>query len=146
MTSCDFSPKRPLCLRRAHVATKDPPTHGTVVALRLADAIRTRTRRRRLDRNARAHGARCRVGAREDVNVEIAWSVKFNESLEGVYKVVSEGNAYVFTQFEAISARNSIPCFDEPGIKTPFTVAFNIPEGMRIAGNTREARSNEVGG
>jgi alanyl aminopeptidase len=80
-----------------------------------------------------------------DVPVEIAWSAKYNESLEGVYKVVSEDNAYIFTQFEAISARNSIPCFDEPGLKSTFSVSLNIPEGDRVAGNTREARSNEIG-
>ncbi|HME71371.1 MAG TPA: M1 family metallopeptidase [Myxococcota bacterium] len=79
-----------------------------------------------------------------DVDVEIAWTARFNDALQGIYRVQSEGSWYVFTQFEAVSARDGFPCFDEPGFKTPFSLSLNIPEGDHVVANTHEARSQEI--
>jgi alanyl aminopeptidase len=71
----------------------------------------------------------------------------FNGSLEGLYKVVDGGNAYAFTQFEAIDARRAFPSFDEPGFKTPFDIAVTAPAGDKVVGNTPERASGAaVGG
>ena len=36
---------------------------------------------------------------------------------------------YAITQFEAIFARRVFPCFDEPGIKVPWQLTLEVPEG-----------------
>jgi alanyl aminopeptidase len=66
------------------------------------------------------------------------YSAPYNGSLEGLYKVVDGGNAYAFTQFEAIDARRAFPSFDEPGFKTPFDVTVTAPAGDKVVGNTPE--------
>ncbi len=81
-----------------------------------------------------------------DVDVVIAWSAKYNASLEGIYKVVHEGRPYVFTQFEAISARDSLPCFDEPGLKTPFSLSIAHDKGDVVVSNTPELKREKVKG
>lgn len=75
------------------------------------------------------------------------YDAPFNGSLEGLYKVVDGGNAYAFTQFEAIDARRAFPSFDEPGFKTPFDIAVSVPSGDKVVGNTPERASGAaVGG
>jgi alanyl aminopeptidase len=71
-----------------------------------------------------------------EVTVELAWSAKYNASLESVYRAQFEGAWYVFTQFEAIMARESFPCFDEPGFKAPFTLSFTTKKGDVVFANT----------
>ncbi len=51
------------------------------------------------------------------------YTAPYNGSLEGLYKVVENGDAYAFTQFEATSARLAFPSFDEPAFKTPFDIS-----------------------
>jgi len=45
----------------------------------------------------------------------------------GVYSQEDNGEWYVVTQFEAISARRAFPCFDEPGWKTPWQLTIDAP-------------------
>ena len=78
-----------------------------------------------------------------DVTVALAFSAKYSDTLDGIYKVESEGKPYVFTQFEAISARQAFPCFDEPGFKTPFTLSFTIPKGDVVVANTNESKRTD---
>lgn len=71
-----------------------------------------------------------------DVEIELAWTARYNDALESVYRVQSEGRWYVFTQFEAISARDSFPCFDEPGFKAPVTLSFTTRTEDIVVANT----------
>jgi cytosol alanyl aminopeptidase len=57
--------------------------------------------------------------------------------LKGLYRVEAGGDSYAFTQFEAISARNAFPCFDEPGFKTPFELWVTVPADDVAASNTK---------
>jgi len=63
------------------------------------------------------------------------YDAPFVKTLSGLYKVVDKGEAYAFTQFESISAREAFPCFDEPGFKTPFQLSVTAPSGDRVVSN-----------
>jgi alanyl aminopeptidase len=69
-------------------------------------------------------------------SLDIEYRADFDEHLRGLYKVESAGHAYVFSQFEAISARQAFPCFDEPRYKTPFTIRLRVPADMTAVSNT----------
>ena len=64
------------------------------------------------------------------------YEAAFGKSLSGLYKVVDRGDAYAFTQFESISAREAFPSFDEPGFKTPFQLSVNAPAADKVVSNT----------
>lgn len=68
--------------------------------------------------------------------LHIQYSAKLDTTLQGLYRVQSQGETYAFTQFEAISARLAFPCFDEPRFKTPFQVTLTVPDHDFVASNT----------
>lgn len=61
----------------------------------------------------------------------------FDAQLESTYKVKVDGESYVMTQMEAIGARKSFPCFDEPAFKTPWDVQLTVPRADQAVANTR---------
>lgn len=63
------------------------------------------------------------------------YDAPFGNALSGLYKVVDKGEAYAFTQFESISARQAFPSFDEPGFKTPFQLSVTAPSGDKVVSN-----------
>src|SRR3954469_24621815 len=72
--------------------------------------------------------------------LEIDYDGPFADGLRGLYRVQEGGRWYAFTQFEPTDARRAFPCFDEPGWKTPFSVAISVPSDMVAVANTREVR------
>ncbi|WP_246541978.1 M1 family metallopeptidase [Collimonas antrihumi] len=78
-------------------------------------------------------------------SVMLEYSAPFNQQLEGVYKVNSQGEPYVITQMEAISARYAFPGFDEPAFKTPFTLSLTVPENQVAVANTRQVSERKLG-
>jgi len=76
--------------------------------------------------------------------VTLEYSAPFNEQLEGVYKVSSQGAPYVITQMEAISARYAFPGFDEPSFKTPFTLSLTVPEDQVAVANTQQTSEQKL--
>jgi alanyl aminopeptidase len=68
--------------------------------------------------------------------IEITYTAPFNKRLRGIYKVTESGVNYVFSQFEAISARQSWPSFDEPRFKTPFSVKLTVKRDDKAVSNT----------
>jgi alanyl aminopeptidase len=68
--------------------------------------------------------------------LDFEYDAPFDRALKGLYRVDVRGDAYAFTQFEAINARMAFPCFDEPRFKTPFDVAVEARADHVVIGNT----------
>ncbi|MGI8962272.1 MAG: M1 family metallopeptidase [Bryobacteraceae bacterium] len=78
----------------------------------------------------------------------ISFAGKVNlKSSEGIFESKRDKDAYLFTQFEAISARQAFPCFDEPSFKIPWQVTLHVPQDDVAVGNTMvEKETPESGG
>ena len=76
--------------------------------------------------------------------LEFAWRAPFAEGLRALYRVELGGDAYAFTQFEPIAARQVFPGFDEPSFKTTFDVAVIAPSDVEAIGNTPELERREL--
>ena len=70
--------------------------------------------------------------------IDIAYSAAFNPQLEGLYRSVDNGEAYIFSQMEPISARVAFPGFDEPRFKTPYDIALTVPAADAAISNSPE--------
>jgi alanyl aminopeptidase len=79
------------------------------------------------------------------VTIHIEYDAAFNGSPEGLYKTSEAGVPYAFTQFEATAARAAFPCFDEPGIKIPWTETLVVPRGATAISNTHETDRADEG-
>ncbi len=73
--------------------------------------------------------------------IEIAFEADIGRRLSGLYRADAGGIPYLFTQFEAISAREAFPCFDEPRFKTPFEITLRVNPELTAIANTQEASS-----
>jgi aminopeptidase N len=78
--------------------------------------------------------------------LKIAFTNKFNRQSVGLYKVVSKGEPYLFTQLEAIDARRAFPCWDEPGFKIPYQLTVMIPAIYDAVSNTPIASESKADG
>jgi len=73
-----------------------------------------------------------------EVEVEFNYQADYSNSLDSIYKVRESGRDYLFSQMESISARMSIPSFDEPRFKTPFDIAVTAKAEDKVISNTPE--------
>jgi alanyl aminopeptidase len=71
-----------------------------------------------------------------EVELSIDYKSKFNEALEGLYRVKDGGINYAFTQFESISARLAFPGFDEPAFKVPYDISLTVKNEHVAISNT----------
>jgi alanyl aminopeptidase len=78
--------------------------------------------------------------------LELAFDVKYARDGVGLYKTVNQGDAYLFTQFEANHARKAFPCWDEPGFKIPWQLSLTIPEDLQAVSNAPAAQESRDGG
>ena len=67
--------------------------------------------------------------------LEIDFEQSYNQRSVALYKTIAGGEPYLFTQFQAIDAREAFPCWDEPGRKIPYRLAVTIPEGLEAVSN-----------
>ncbi len=72
----------------------------------------------------------------QTAQLDIRYSGRFSDLLEGLFRVRVDGNWYAFTQFEPVDARGAFPSFDEPRFKTPFTLSIVAPKSVTVAANT----------
>ena len=75
-----------------------------------------------------------------ELTLSFSYNAPFNTILEGLYKVNKGELDYLFTQFEATSARLAFPGFDQPGFKVPFDVTMTIPEDQVGIANTPQIK------
>ncbi|MBK8858241.1 MAG: M1 family metallopeptidase [Opitutaceae bacterium] len=62
----------------------------------------------------------------------------------GLYKTVSRGDAYLFTQFEDKHARKAFPCWDEPAFKIYWQLSLTIPVSLEAVANAPVARETRT--
>lgn len=70
------------------------------------------------------------------VTLVFDYRAPFNDSLEGLYRITTDGRNYASTQFEATSARLAFPSFDEPRFKVPFDITLTVREAHEAVTNT----------
>lgn len=68
----------------------------------------------------------------------IEFSNDFNTDGVGIHRNELEGRHYIFSQFQAVDAREAFPCFDEPGFKIPWQLTITTPEDQLPITNTPE--------
>lgn len=62
----------------------------------------------------------------------------------GAFKQTSNGSSYVITQFEAIYARKTFPCIDEPDAKVPWKLTLDVPAGNLAVSNTAVEKESSL--
>lgn len=75
--------------------------------------------------------------------LKIDYQTKYSQSLDAIYQVKESGISYLFSQFEAISARMAFPSFDEPRFKTPFDITVTSGKKNSVVTNTPEVSVTE---
>ncbi|MEO7095952.1 MAG: M1 family metallopeptidase [Polyangiales bacterium] len=68
------------------------------------------------------------------------------KSTSGAFKQVVDGNAYVYTQLEALYARRVFPCVDEPDSKVPWKLTLDVPAKLVAVSNTPIASEAPIAG
>ena len=75
----------------------------------------------------------------------IDFTAKFHRDGLGLYKTVSRGDPYLFTQFEDRQARKAFPCWDEPSFKINWQLTLKIPAGLEAVTNSAVAYESREG-
>ena len=104
-----------------------------ITSLRLAGGVNARFSPD-IDSTIRVTTARPLEKGRQTVTIE--YRAPFNRAAVGLYKLVKEGEPYLFTQFQAIDARRAFPCWDEPSFKLPYQLTVEIPSQYDAVSNT----------
>ena len=71
-----------------------------------------------------------------EYTLAIEFTNDFDKRATSLYRLESGGEAYTFTQFQAIDARMAFPCFDEPAFKFPYQATVTVPEAHQAVSNT----------
>jgi alanyl aminopeptidase len=75
----------------------------------------------------------------------LAFHNAYNTHAISLYKVVTGGHAYLFTQFEDTEAREAFPCWDEPEFKIPWRMTLRVPAADLAVSNTPVASETRGG-
>ena len=78
--------------------------------------------------------------------LHIVFENDFNIDGASINRTEQDGRHYVFSQFEAIDARQGFPCFDEPGFKFPWQLTITVPDGQLAITNTPEVSATVANG
>ena len=80
-----------------------------------------------------------------EVSIEYRGKVRLQDS-SGVFRMIEDGNKYLYTQFEDTDARAAFPCFDEPSYKVPWQLTLEVPDGVDAISNTPVANETHRNG
>ena len=80
----------------------------------------------------------------DEARLTLSFTGRMNHKLVGMYRVRHADDWYIYTQFEAIDARKTFPCFDEPRFKTPFSMVYTVPTGLRVFSNAPKTQQVET--
>ncbi|KAM0680453.1 hypothetical protein GINT2_001513 [Glugoides intestinalis] len=61
--------------------------------------------------------------------LSVKYSGKYSKSMAGFYKSKYNENDLFSTHFESSDARRAFPCFDQPNLKSTFSITIEAPEG-----------------
>ena len=75
----------------------------------------------------------------------IEFTAKYKHDGLGLYKTVSRGEPYLFTQFEDRHARECFPCWDEPAFKINWQLTLKVPAALAVVGNAAVASETRDG-
>jgi len=67
------------------------------------------------------------------------FAAKYQRDGLGLYKTVSRGDPYLFTQFEDRHARKAFPCWDEPSFKINWQLTLKVPADLEVVSNAAVA-------
>ncbi|MEM7395092.1 MAG: M1 family aminopeptidase, partial [Verrucomicrobiota bacterium] len=76
--------------------------------------------------------------------MKVRFKKRYNRKGAGIYKTVSDGQGYLFTQMEPESGRLAFPCFDEPEFKIPWELRIEFPAHYQAYANTPVEREHRV--
>ena len=77
--------------------------------------------------------------------IHLECDAPFDRQIVGLYLAHEAGDAYAYTQFEAVDARRAFPGFDEPDFKTPFEVSLVVPDSDVAVANTSPVEESAAG-
>jgi alanyl aminopeptidase len=81
---------------------------------------------------------------RAELDIEYTGVVRKQDS-SGIFRMLDNGNKYLYTQFENTDARDAFPCFDEPSYKVPWQLSLTIPSSDTALSNTAIVRKQKNG-
>jgi alanyl aminopeptidase len=84
------------------------------------------------------------VGPGEAV-LEIVFSGEFADRYPGLFRVEQGDDAYVFSDFQPIQARQAFPGFDEPRFKIPYQIELTTRSELTALSNGEVAGEEELG-
>ena len=67
--------------------------------------------------------------------LSIDFTARYHRDGLGLYKTVSRGESYLFTQFEDVHARKCFPCWDEPSFKINWQLTIKAPAALEVVTN-----------
>jgi alanyl aminopeptidase len=77
--------------------------------------------------------------------LQAEFTASFQRDGLGLYKTVSRGDPYLFTQFQDTHARKAFPCWDEPSFKIPWQLTLTVPAALEAVGNAPAALESRAG-
>ena len=86
-------------------------------------------------------------GLAADNELHVVAECSYTNTGEGLHRFVDpvDGAVYLYTQFETYDAHRMYACFDQPDLKTTFTLSVTAPDDWEVVSNQPEAHRRPAG-